>query len=49
LIIVNFDLVGKMEVSERLWDRGLYVPSGLGNTHDEIAKVIEILWGLVKK
>lgn len=45
----HFDLVGKMEVSERLWDRGLYLPSGLGNTHGEIAKVIEILWGLVKK
>jgi perosamine synthetase len=39
---------GSFPVSERLWNRGLYLPSGLGNTDDEIFKVIETLWKLVK-
>jgi perosamine synthetase len=32
--------------SEMLWERGLYLPSGLGNTDDEVSKVISILWEL---
>lgn len=32
--------------STHLWDRGLYLPSGLGNTKDEIAYVCKTLWEL---
>lgn len=39
---------GDMTVAERLWTRGIYLPSGLGNTFDEIDRVIEALWKLVK-
>lgn len=31
-------------VSENLWKRGLYLPSGLGNTFSEIETVIDALW-----
>jgi len=30
--------------STELWDRGLYLPSGLGNTREEIAFVCKTLW-----
>lgn len=39
---------GDMSVAERLWKRGIYLPSGLGNTPDEIDRVIEAMWMLVK-
>lgn len=39
---------GDMTVAERLWERGIYLPSGLGNTSDEIDKVIEAMWTMVK-
>lgn len=32
--------------STHLWDRGLYLPSGLGNTREEIAYVCKTLWEL---
>lgn len=38
----------EMKVSNRLWDRGLYLPSGLGNRSEEIEKVVETLWKLVQ-
>ena len=31
-------------ISTNLWDRGLYLPSGLGTTNDEINIVISTLW-----
>ena len=40
---------GKMTVSEKLWNRGVYLPSGLGNTTEEFDNVIEAMWRLVKK
>ena len=44
-------LAGKFDIStefslresERLWKNGFYIPSGLGNTIEEIEKVIEVL------
>jgi dTDP-4-amino-4,6-dideoxygalactose transaminase len=38
----------KFPVSEKLWNRGLYLPSGLGNTESEIDTVSEVLWGMAK-
>ena len=43
---VNFQ--SNNEVSETLWNRGLYLPSGLGNTTEEIEKVIESIWKIMK-
>ena len=40
---------GNLSVSENLWERGLYLPSGLGTTSTEIDRVIEVLWKLAKK
>ena len=34
------------EVAERIWNLGIYLPSGLGNTEQEISQVIEILWDI---
>jgi len=34
----------KFPVSENLWRNGLYLPSGLGNTLEEIEIVISVLW-----
>ncbi len=31
-------------ISTRLWERGIYLPSGLGNSPSEIAQVIDVLW-----
>jgi perosamine synthetase len=44
--ISKYDVIFKSEnkISNNLWKRGLYLPSGLGNTTDEIFKVIELLW-----
>ncbi len=33
--------------STHLWNRGLYLPSGLGNTREEIAYVCKTLWEIV--
>jgi len=38
----------KSEVSENLWRRGFYIPSGNGITANEIEQVISVLWGIVK-
>jgi perosamine synthetase len=38
----------RFPVAENLWNRGLYLPSGLGNTNEEIDAVSEILWEMVK-
>jgi len=35
-------------VANNLWENGLYLPSGLGNTNSEISAVIEKLWSLVR-
>ena len=42
----DFELVfaSNNSVSENLWRFGLYLPSGLGNTRQEIEQVIETLW-----
>lgn len=40
---------GKMTISEKLWDRGFYLPSGLGNTSEEIDQTIDAMWKLVRK
>ena len=40
---------GQMLVAERLWNRGFYLPSGLGNTEEEFEKVIDIMWKMVGK
>lgn len=45
--IRDLQIKGEFPVAERLWERGLYLPSGLGNTFSEIDQVIEILWSLV--
>ena len=45
---IHFNLTSNMKVSENLWENGLYLPSGLGNTKDEIDHVIETLWKLSK-
>lgn len=39
---------GDLPIAERLWRRGLYLPSGLGNTPEEIDKVIETMWLIAK-
>jgi perosamine synthetase len=39
---------GTFPVAENLWERGFYIPSGLGTTLHEQERVIEVLWGLVK-
>jgi perosamine synthetase len=46
----KFDLVfdSKMTVADNLWENGLYLPSGLGITQQEIEKVIEVLWEIAK-
>ena len=40
---------GEMPVAENLWNRGIYLPSGLGNTTEEFEAVIEAMWRVVKK
>jgi perosamine synthetase len=37
-----------LSVSENLWEKGLYLPSGLGTTNEEIDKTIQVLWDLAK-
>jgi len=39
---INFD--GKLPVATRIWQRGIYLPSGLGITDHEIDTVSEKLW-----
>lgn len=45
----NFVIPKPMPVSEMLWENGLYLPSGLGNTNNEIDYVIDQLWKLAKE
>jgi perosamine synthetase len=44
----NFDdfSIDQFPVSNNLWENGLYLPSGLGNTDEEIVSVIDKLWSL---
>ena len=42
------DLKGAFPVSEQLWLRGLYLPSGIATTDNEIYQVVETLWKLIK-
>jgi perosamine synthetase len=46
----NFDIQipEPLVYSEMLWERGLYLPSGLGNTDEEVSKVISLMWELTK-
>lgn len=39
---------GTFPVADNLWQRGIYIPSGLGTTLQEQERVIEVLWSLVK-
>jgi perosamine synthetase len=40
----DFEKTSEMKVSEHIWKRGLYIPSGLGNTGSEVDEVISTLW-----
>jgi len=40
----NLTYNSNYSVSEKLWRYGLYLPSGLGNTKQEIEQVIETFW-----
>lgn len=40
---------GVLPVAEKLWNRGIYLPSGLGNTTEEFEAVIDAMWRVVKK
>jgi perosamine synthetase len=40
----DFTFASTYSVSENLWRNGLYLPSGLGNTPQEIEQVIDTLW-----
>ena len=40
---------GEMLVAEKLWNRGIYLPSGLGNTTEEFEAVIDAMWKVTKK
>lgn len=44
----NYEQIGSMKVSEKLWERGIYLPSGLGNTNEELQKVVDTFWTLIK-
>lgn len=45
----NFEFIkDDMKVSEALWERGLYLPFGTGIREDEVVRVIETLWKLVR-
>ena len=39
------DTSGAYPVSDELWNRGLYLPSGLGLTRDQVGEVVEKLLG----
>ncbi len=45
----NLDLSQNLSYSEKLWEKGLYLPSGLGTTLEEMDVVIENLWQFVKR
>ena len=45
---LNPEYSEKFPVAERLWERGIYLPSGLGNTTNEIEQVCKALWDLTK-
>ena len=45
----QLEFTSDLRNSEVLWNRGLYFPSGLGNTKEEIETVIDILWSLVSQ
>jgi perosamine synthetase len=49
-LVDNYNVVlnGDYKISENLWERGLYLPSGLGNSTAEIDEVITKIWDLVK-
>lgn len=43
----DFTVSSNMQVSERLWKSGVYIPSGLGITESEQEVIITLLWSLV--
>lgn len=43
---LGIEFEGDFKNSEKLWERGLYLPSGLGITLSEVDTVSEILWSL---
>lgn len=40
---------GVLPIAEKLWNRGIYLPSGLGNTTEEFEAVIDAMWRVVQK
>jgi perosamine synthetase len=45
----NLKLAGSMKVSEKLWEKGLYLPSGVGTLDSDIEKTVDACWALIKK
>ena len=41
-------VTGDMSVSEKLWERGVYLPSGMGISDSEVDQVISILWKIAR-
>lgn len=44
----NTENIGSLPVATNFWNRGIYLPSGLGNTNSEIEQVVDLLWNLTK-
>jgi perosamine synthetase len=44
----NVLLTSSYNISENLWKNGIYLPSGLGTTKNEIEYCIQAIWDLVK-
>jgi perosamine synthetase len=45
----DFQLAGSMKVAENLWEKGFYLPSGVGTLDSDIDQVIDACWELTKK
>jgi perosamine synthetase len=43
----EFKQMSDLSQAENIWNRGVYLPSGLGNTQEEIEKVIECCWSMI--
>ena len=44
----NLQYASNLKHSENLWERGLYLPCGLGNTKTEIEEIISEIWSLIQ-
>ena len=49
-VLVEMDSVSRepMPVSENLWMRGIYLPSGVGTRDEEIDRVVDALWDMAR-